>query len=67
MRVVCRACVGLQDKMTQLIMEKDMATGHAFVVFNYERDRDRCARLFCSTPRSLLYPCSRSNPGLDLT
>ena len=46
-----------------------MATGHAFVVFNYEKDRNRLARLFTSTPRSLymfLRPSKRRTSSATL-
>ena len=38
--------------MKELITQRPLATGHAFVVFQLERDRNRCAELFHREPRS---------------
>ena len=40
-------------QMERLVEEVDYPTGHAFVVFHKTRDRDRCARLFTNSSRSL--------------
>ena len=42
-----------KKKLEKLIEEPDKATGHAFVVFHYARDRDRFALLFTSSARNL--------------
>ena len=58
-----------KERMVKLVEEPDMATGHAFVVFNYEKDRNRLARLFTSTPRSLymfLRPSKRRTSSATL-
>ena len=61
--------VTVKERMVKLVEEPDMATGHAFVVFNYERDRNRCARLFAPMPRSLysfLHPVKRKRQQVPM-